>query len=613
MKKYLMILPLLALVLAGLACGGSDDEGEPTAADIGSLTLNMTDAPVDAGDIAGVYISVTKVEIGDKASGEVEWVELADYSAAPKQLNLLDYTGGLIYEIGQFDIEAGTYNQIRFYLDAPEEGQTAPTNPGCYIEFTDESTEPLFVPSGSNSGYKAVGAFEINEDGDTEVTVDFDARKSIHVTGGGQNQRYILKPTLRLIVDSQAGHIGGSITNGSEYSDITVYAYQAGEYVDTEDDDPAEGQARFANAITSCRMGEDGNYKLAFLGNGNYDLIVVGHNGEAYGEVLGIMNTIQVQNQQQTNHPIDTDDLEDTGTLSLNMTDAPIDAGTVAGVYISITRVDIGVQSPGETEEVEWVELANYSDDPVQINLLDYTEGLAYEIGEFDIEAGQYNQIRFYLDAPEEGEGAPTSPGCYIEFTDPEADDAPLFVPSGSNSGYKAVGSFEVPENGNVEVTVDFDVRKSVHVTGSGQGEADPHYILKPTLRLIVDSEAGNITGIVNDESGLIDIHPFVAYAYEEGDWEADEYNTPDADGNYFTNAVTSANVDAETGEFTLAYLAQDEDYIVVIVVFNVEDGTINEIPIVVDDNADIQPLDQNTVDLGTLNAADYEVIIPGQ
>jgi len=50
----------------------------------------------------------------------------------------------------------------------------------------------------------------------------------------------------------------------------------------------------------------------------------------------------------------------------------------------------------------------------------------------------------------------------------------------------------------------------------------------------------------------------------------------------------------------------------VVIVIFNVEDGTINEISIVVDDDAKIQPLDQNTVNLGTLNTSDYDVIIPG-
>ena len=298
---------------------------------------------------------------------------------------------------------------------------------------------------------------------------------------------------------------------------------------------------------------------------------------------------------------------EGIGTLTLNMTDAPIDAANVEGVYISITRVEISKNAG--SDEV-WEELADYSSEPLEINLLDYTGGLAYQIGQFELEAGQYNQIRFHLDAPVTGQGVPTSPGCYIKFTDESTQ--PLFVPSGGQTGYKVVGSFEVPLNGEVEVTVDFDVRSSVVVAGpTGAPVQIPggntRYILKPTLRLIVNSEAGSITGTVNDESGLIATYPFVAYVYEAGDWDADEYNTPDADGKYFSNAVTSTNVDADTGEFTLAYLAQDKTYIVVIVVFNAEDGTINEIPIVEDDIL----LDQNMVNLGTLNTSDYTVIIP--
>ena len=297
---------------------------------------------------------------------------------------------------------------------------------------------------------------------------------------------------------------------------------------------------------------------------------------------------------------------EDIGTLTLNMTDAPVDVDAIAGVWISITKVDIGKNTGGE---VVWEELADYADAPKELNLLDYTNGLAYEIGEFELDAGQYSQIRFYLDAPEEGQGAPTSPGCYVEFTDEQEENAPLFVPSGSQSGYKAVGSFEVPENGDVEVTIDFDVRKSLHKIG-GQGPQQ-HYLLKPTLRLIVDSNAGSITGTVNDQAELENL---VAYAYEDGDWDADEYAEPAEGESYFPNAVSSANVDLDTetwlGDFTLAYLSYDQEdgtvYDVIIVAHN-EDGSINEILIVLEDVT----LDSNNENVGTLNTDDYTPIIP--
>lgn len=298
---------------------------------------------------------------------------------------------------------------------------------------------------------------------------------------------------------------------------------------------------------------------------------------------------------------------EDIGTLTLNITDAPVDVEAIAGVWISITRVEIG-KTTGES--VEWEELADYSDDPVEINLLDYTNGLAYEIGNYELAAGQYNQIRFYLDAPEEGQGAPTSPGCYVEFTDQEAENEPLFVPSGSQSGYKALGSFEIPENGDVEVTIDFDVRKSLHKTG-GEG-AQQRYLLKPTLRLIVDSNAGSITGTIDDQIGLENL---VAYAYEDGDWIATEYAEPEEGESYFPNAVSSSNVELDTetwlGDFTLAYLSYDQEegtiYDVIIVAHN-EDGSINEILIVLEDVT----LDSNTENVGTLNTDDYTPIIPG-
>jgi hypothetical protein len=143
-----------------------------------------------------------------------------------------------------------------------------------------------------------------------EVTADFDVRKAVHVTGQGQSQRYILKPTIRLIVNNQAGTIGGSITNGSGYTDIIVYAYQHGTWDDTEADEPPAEQNRFRNAITSCRMGEGGQYVLALLFAGTYDLVVAGFNGDAFGEVLGFISDIEVQSEQTTTQDIDTSLLE---------------------------------------------------------------------------------------------------------------------------------------------------------------------------------------------------------------------------------------------------------------------------------------------------------------
>jgi hypothetical protein len=86
-------------------------------------------------------------------------------------------------------------------LDIAEPGSDK-ANPGCYVEFADNSTEPLFVPSGGQTGYKGTGRFEVAANETVEVTADFDVRApgAVHVAGS----RYILNPTIRLIRNDQS-------------------------------------------------------------------------------------------------------------------------------------------------------------------------------------------------------------------------------------------------------------------------------------------------------------------------------------------------------------------------------------------------------------------------
>ena len=316
--KYILLFPVLAMIAFGvIGCTSSDTNGGgSTAEDIGTLTLNITDAPVDGDTIAGVYISITRVEIGKITSGEVEWETLADYSDEPIEINLLDYTNGLAYEIGQYELDAGQYNQVRFILDIKDTSQEAPTSPGCYVEFTDETTEALFVPSGDQSGYKAVGSFEVPENGDVEVTVDFDVRKALHVTGQGQNQKYILKPTLRLVVDSNAGKITGTITNDSGLPQLVVYAYEDGDWDISEADEPAEGDSRFPDVVTSGQVDSDtGEFTLAYLDYDSedgttYDLVVVAYDEDGtFNEVLGTIDDVDLESNNEPVGTVSTNDL----------------------------------------------------------------------------------------------------------------------------------------------------------------------------------------------------------------------------------------------------------------------------------------------------------------
>jgi len=217
MKKFLVGAIILAVLAAsGVSCG--------QALGTGTLELYLTDAPIDAENVTGVYITINEIQyhVGE------QWITCEEFEG-PQKYDLLELTGGNFTLLGDLTLPAGHYNQIRFMLDIPEIGPP-PASLGCYIEFADNSTEPLFVPSGNETGYKAIGQFEVTVNGTVAVTADFDVRKAVVVA-----DFYILKPTIRLVVNNEAGRISGSIANNSTYTDIIVFAYADGTWADTED------------------------------------------------------------------------------------------------------------------------------------------------------------------------------------------------------------------------------------------------------------------------------------------------------------------------------------------------------------------------------------------
>lgn len=289
-----MSLLLMGMViLNGVAC-----EKDEEATGTGTIKLNLSDAPIDDELVYGVYITITGIQYDLKG----EWKTFEGFEG-PKKYNLLELTGGNFALLGEMELPAGHYTQIRFMLDIPEQGST-PANPGCYILFGGDNGGliPLFVPSGGQTGYKATGDFTVPVNGKVEVTADFDIRKA--VVEAGKSGKYLLKPTIRLTVNNQAGNIGGSITNSTSYSDIVVFAYKNGTWADAEANDPSGDAPRFPSAVTSGKPDKSGNYTLALLASGIYDLVVAGFNGEVFGQVLGFVPDIAVQSEKTTTHDI---------------------------------------------------------------------------------------------------------------------------------------------------------------------------------------------------------------------------------------------------------------------------------------------------------------------
>ncbi len=295
MKRFSILLLFFALIgFSGFlvtSCQKND-------AMKGTLRLSLTDSPIDAYNITGVYITITGIEYNHNE----QWKVFEGFEG-PKTFNLLELTQGVSALLGNFELEAGKYTQIRFMLDAPARGSGKPSNPGCWIEFADQSTVPLFVPSGGQTGYKAVGKFMVPVNGEVHVTADFDVRKS--VVAAGQSGIFILKPTIRLVVDNQAGAIAGTLTNLVENTEYVVFAYEDGKYAETEAAEPDPEKPRFPNAVVSSAANGQGKFYLAFLAQGLYDLVVVAMVDGKFSKVAKVIENVEVKSKQTTNITID--------------------------------------------------------------------------------------------------------------------------------------------------------------------------------------------------------------------------------------------------------------------------------------------------------------------
>lgn len=293
MKTIKRLFGLPVAIMALLAFGLFSCTNDEAISGEGQIKLNITDAPIDQEGVSGVFITFIGIEF-QKDNGP--WQSAEEFEG-PVTINLLELQNGRTELLGDFTAGAGNYTGLRFMLDAPARGSN-PSNPGCFIAFEDGSIEPLFVPSGAQTGYKAVGEFTVPLNGTVEITADFDLRRS--VVQAGASGIFILKPTIKVIVNNQAGGIRGNISNRDPENNYVVYAYKSGTYSEEEGNDPEGEAVRFPNSVSNTGAETNGDYFLAFLSPGNYELVVVTVDAEGIPTVVKIEEEIGVISREVT-------------------------------------------------------------------------------------------------------------------------------------------------------------------------------------------------------------------------------------------------------------------------------------------------------------------------
>jgi hypothetical protein len=253
MRKMPITAALLsATALFAAACSNDDSSG-------GHMKLAVTDAPVDGAD--HVVVAFTGVELtGDSGPIEIDF-------ATPKTIDLVSDSGTASAVLFDAPVPAGHYGQIRLKLQEPIAGHS------FMHLIADDSTHPLDVPSGSETGLKLVSGFDVPDSGVVDYTIDFDLRHAI-TCPPGHAPNCTLKPAMRLVADNTVGNIAGTIAaalTSPEGCTPGVYLY-SGNVATPADNSTATGPNQPIASKVPVTGGTGTTYQFTFLPPGPYSV-----------------------------------------------------------------------------------------------------------------------------------------------------------------------------------------------------------------------------------------------------------------------------------------------------------------------------------------------------
>ncbi len=193
-----------------VACGGGSAGSVGTSTGSGTLGVALTDAPACGFDAVNVTIQGVRIhQSGTAAPTDPGWTDIA--LGQPMRVDLLTLTNGILASLGQAQLTAGNYPQMRLML-APNTGSDPLANS---VVPTGGSEVALTTPSAVQSGVKMNVDINVAAGQRADFVIDFNACKSI-VTAGNSG-KYLLKPVLTVtpqLPSGVLGYVDPSLANG---------------------------------------------------------------------------------------------------------------------------------------------------------------------------------------------------------------------------------------------------------------------------------------------------------------------------------------------------------------------------------------------------------------
>ena len=210
----------------------ADDEVSEESADNGTDEVEQSG---EEEDLSGDADDVDE-QVGALSATET-WLEFPNECY---ELDLLELQDGVSASLGLGVLPSGTYSEIRLRLvDA-------------HVVVGEEEHD-LKVPSGAQSGLKIKGSFAVGEGLLTTVTLDFDAEKSVHVTGNG---KYMLQPVISLI--SVESEVLVDVDEGAEEEDDEVVEEEGDVETVDEEETVGDGSSDADSAAAEDGGADDG-------------------------------------------------------------------------------------------------------------------------------------------------------------------------------------------------------------------------------------------------------------------------------------------------------------------------------------------------------------------
>jgi len=181
---------------------------------------------------------------------------------------------------------------------------------------------------------------------------------------------------------------------------------------------------------------------------------------------------------------------DEQGRLVIKLTDAPFPINMIDAATVNIVKVEIRKKSEGEELGYPYITL---TEEPMEFNLLDLRNGITAELVDLEVDSGNYDLIRLYVDE--------------ASLTVKEGDTYSLKVPSGAQTGIKVFIEPDLHVEGGLttDVLLDFSIDKSFILKGNTKSPAGiKGFNFKPVIRAVNITTAGTVEGLVTDPASVL-------------------------------------------------------------------------------------------------------------